>query len=395
MCASGKHYTGVQSGVLVDREQHITQDAAEHYSVYVMQNVAEQLGCAIRAESEQRREEYRAYLDRVGLSEAEFARGRYQKYKANADSQLPAFVRRLAGHLPAARFHFENVEKEYRDRGLKGDFLLTATTIDEPFSVSLKNYIGSGGISRPQVGSGTYASFAHGFIFDRVGVGTYLDPRDGSSFRGADAVERSRVLEYMGLTPLVPLLAELDDCQAQVRAEFLAPDCEFYDKSRVEAAARRVAEKGVTATLDVLNALGMAKVKEVVLNRSGLDGEEEALYFDGSRYVDSITTRRYHDLRHALNHMDTSLDAFQQGQGIRFEFRRWNDLLLSIQVPFTINTNGAWFRPKEKFTGTRRYIDKGHPVDLVWGQRRPHKSKEIATSTNMYVDLSATGIFDE
>jgi len=378
----------------VDREQHVTQDAAELYSVFVMQQSAEHLGVAKTPESSLLYGRFLQYLDGVGLNEATFRDGEYPEYKVNADSQLPDFVHRLTRHFPASKFGFENVEKEFRDRGLKGDFLLHATEAPEPISVSLKNYIGNGGIARPQVGSGTYASFTQGFIFDRVGVGTYTDPRTGGTFRGSDAATRNKILKHLSQEDLVPLLADLDNCQARVREEFLGPDCEYYDEKRVAAAARSVAEMGMKATLDVFEALGMDHVKGIVLTRSGLDGKEEALYFDRERYVDSITNRRYHELRVALNDDATRLEAFQQGQGIRLEFRRADDLVLGIHVPYTINTNGAWYRPKIRYSGTQTYSDKGHAVDLFWGQRRPYKSREIATSTNMYVDLKATGIFD-
>lgn len=378
----------------MDRDQHVTQDAAELYAVYVMQRTVEQLNRATQESSSRLYDEFVSYLADAGINEDWFSGGPYANYKRNADAQLPAFALRIVDHFPDSTFTFENVEKEYRDRGLKGDFVFLGTSLGSPISVSLKNYIGTGGIRRPQVGSGTFASFAQGFVFERVGVGTYLDPRSGGSFRGASKGARDDVLVHLGLQRMIPVFDQLDECQSMVRAEFLGADTEFYDSDRVATAARRVAEKGIQVTIDLFETLGLDRVKEVVLARAGLDGKEEALYFDAERYVDSITNRRYHDLRVALNDDETTLNVRQHGQGIRFDFMRDGVMLLSIHVPYTINTNGAWFRPKEYFEGTREYLDKGHRVQLRWGQRRPYKSKEIATSVNTYVDLQATGIFD-
>ena len=138
----------------------------------------------------------------------DFEGGPYLQYKRNADLQLPAFVRRLATHYEDQRFDFENVEAEYRNRGLKGDFLILRED-EPPISVSLKNYIGSGGITKPQVSSGTFLSFAAGFVFERVGVGKYADPRRaGATFQGSDSAARRDVLQHEGRAELAPILDE-------------------------------------------------------------------------------------------------------------------------------------------------------------------------------------------
>ena len=51
-------------------------------------------------------------------------------------------------------------------------------------------------------------------------------------------------------------------------------------------------------------------------------------------------------------------------QGIRFAFLRGDDLLLNSDVPFTVNTNGAWYRPTTKYEGVQIYVDKGVPTSL-------------------------------
>lgn len=379
----------------MEREQHIIQDAAEHYAVYVMQREAEDLGVATTPMSGELQQQFEQYLTDGGLSPQDFDRGKFRKYKANADHQLPAFVQRLSAHFPNTTLDFENVEKEYRNRGLKADFLLQVGGLGDPIAVSLKNYIGAGGILRPQVSSGTFASFAASFIFERVGVGAYADPRSPmGSFRGSDADTRDDVLRYLGRSNLIDPLRVLDQLQAEVREEFLGPDCEFYDAARVSRAARRVAAVAIDVVLELFERLGIDTVRAVLLARIGLDGKEEALFFDSDRYVDSITNRRYHDLRGVLNDSETEFVVAQHGQGIRFAFLRSGSPVLQTDVPFTINTNGAWYRPSQRYEGTQIYSDKGHEVELRWGQRRPYKSREIATSVNTYVDLARTGIFD-
>lgn len=378
----------------MDRLQHLVQDAAEHYAVLVMQEEAERLGIALKHSSPDLLAQFHSFFgDELTLDE--FESGSYRKYKINADSQLPAFVGRLSKHFQGKKLSFTNVEKEFRNQGLKGDFLITVEGLAEPIAVSLKNYVGAGGIRSPQVAAGTFASFAASFIFDRIGVGKYADPRtDGASFSGSSVVKRDAVLEFMGRSDLAPLLHVLDRLQAEVREEFLGPDCEFHDADRVAKAARRVAAIAIKTVLEIFERLGLEKVRTTFLARIGMDGKEEALYFDDTLYIDSITNKRYHDLRLELNSAETRFEAYQHKQGIRFEFSRNESVVLAVTVPFTINTNGAWYRPTVRYEGTVTYMDKGHPVELVWGQRRPHKSKEIATSVNTYLKLAPTGIFD-
>lgn len=186
----------------------------------------------------------------------------------------------------------------------------------------------------------------------------------------------------------------LEQLNAEMREELLGPECEMYDKARVRMVVERIAQPGMEAVLRIFDILGSARVREKFLARVGMDGKEEALFFDADRYVDSITNPRYHDLRQKLNADTTEFTAAQHRQGIRFEFtdERGKDLLRT-EVPFTVNTNGAWYRPRARYQGLREYDDKGHPMMLEWGQRRPYKSREIATSTNTYVNLARTGIF--
>ena len=98
-------------------------------------------------------------------------------------------------------------------QGLKADFTFSMNGDQDPRFVSLKNYIGAGGIDRPQVSSGTFLSFA-GFVFERNGVGTYDDPRSQEgSFREVTLPERDSVLDFEGRPYLKRPLDVLDQLQ--------------------------------------------------------------------------------------------------------------------------------------------------------------------------------------
>ncbi len=385
-------------GTKLDNDQHSIQDSNEAYAVYVAQVTAEDLGVATERSSRERYAEFATYLHNCGLSLDEWEHGLYGKYKANVDTQVPKFVARLADTYHESTFDFELREKEERIEGNKADMIVKVSGLEAAHRVSVKNYIGAGGILKPQVSSGTFLSFACEFVFDRVGVGVYTDPRDSAlfdgnpTFRGSNNTQRNAVLEFERREEFIEPLMFLDRCQQEMRAELLGPDCEFYDAVRVRSVVERIAQPAIESVLHIFGLLGEDKVRWKFLAKIGMDGKEEALFFDSHRVVDSITNPRYHELRAWLNAETTAFSFFQHRQNIRFEFTDGVQTF-KTDVPFTINTNGAWYRPKQHYEGSVTYDDKGHDVDLFWGQRRPYKSREIATSTNTYVDLSKTGIF--
>ena len=385
----------------MDNDQHSIQDSNEAYAVYVAQLTAEALGVATEQSSNKRYAEFVSYLHGCGITLEEWEHGLFGKYMRNVDAQVPKFVKRLVTTYSGSTFDFELREKEERILGNKADMLVNVSGLAEPHRVSVKNYMGAGGIIRPQVSSGTFLSFACEFVFDRIGVGTYTDPRndgpfDGKfAFRGSNNAERNAVLTFQGREQFIEPLMFLGRCQQEMRTELLGADCEFYDATRVRSVVERIAEPAMATVLDIFRMLDEEEDKTVRLKflaKIGMDGKEEALFFDAERVVDSITNPKYHDLRGWLNADSTTFRVFQHKQNIRFGFTE-GTRSFGTDVPFTINTNGAWYRPKERYTGTRVYDDKGHDVALLWGQRRPYKSKEIATSTNTYVDLSKAGIF--
>lgn len=377
----------------MDREQHITQDAAEHYAVFLMAATAEKNGWASRESSPALWESFLGYLSERGWSiEDDFAK-KHPEYKRNVDKQIPVFVNRLHAKFETAKFAFQIDEARFRNLGLKADFTVDVSGRDEPFLVSLKNYVGAGGITRPQVSSGTFLSFAAGFVFERVGVGTYADPRIASGkFSGSSKEQRNDVLRFENRQTLIAPLEVLESLQETVRDQLLS--LKFYDKAKIRAVVERIVPTGQEAMLAVFRELGLDTVREKFLERVGLDGTEEILYFDQNKSIDSITTPKFHALSEAVNNPKTIFEIIPVGQSLRFQFMKDGEHVLKVDVPLTINTNGAWHRPREKYEGTQVKNDKGHEVELVWGEIRPYKSREIATSTNMYVNLQATGIFD-
>jgi hypothetical protein len=375
----------------MDRERHITQDAAEHYAVYLMAKTAENLGVSARFQSKSLWESFIVYLKERGWRFEEDFATKYPDYKINVDYQIPSFVERLIRSFPESNLEFSIDEAAFRNMGMKADFTVHIENHDNPFYVSLKNYTGAGGVSRPQVSSGTFLSFAAGFVFERQGVGTYVNPQaPDNTFSASIKEKRDSALIHLGKVNLIPHFDVLEDLQQFVRNELLG--LRFYDQREIRKVIEHIVPKGQEAILEIFSLIGEPTVRMKLLERVGLDGVEDILFFDKELSVDSITNRKFHDLCKALNSPETNFAMRASGQSLSFNFHRGEDELIQVDVPLTINTNGAWHRPKERYEGKRVKIDKGHKVLLAWGEIRPHKSKEIATSTNSYLNLKATGV---
>lgn len=369
-------------------EEHHVQDALELYAVAKLQRLAQEQGISISADARTKLRAFAAYAERRGYRPADFQTGRWSAYKKAYDKHLPVFFGRLVRTLPGQRFDFVNVEVENRNAQLKGDFLIV-TSRGTRISVSLKNY--RGGALRPQLQSGTYNSFILGFLFESASVGTFADPTTGGTFRSSAVKERDRALTANGYAAIVPFMARMDALNAQIRSRFIdTPEFEFLDEDVFDRARKECGEAGVAIALQILTHINADRLKARGLKMIGMDGTEELLLMDPERFADTITNAAFSELRTALRDPTTTLRVGKRGQGIGFDFVKGERVLLQVDVPFTINKNGAWISG-DHYEGTKWHVKESRP--LAYGQRRPRKSRELATSINTYVNFGATGIF--
>jgi hypothetical protein len=368
-------------------EEHHVQDALELYAVARLQRLAQDRNLAITADADMKLLAFVGYAKRRGYSLADFETGRWSAYKRAYDKHLPVFFDRLTRTMPKQRFDFINVEVENRNTQLKGDFLIV-TSQGNRISVSLKNY--RGGALRPQLQSGTYNSFILNFLFGSSSVGAFDDLAAGGQFRSS-GVGRDLALVANGYAAIVPFMAQMDALNAQIRSRFIdTPEFEFLDEAVFDRARKDCGEAGVAVALQILTHIDAARLKARGLKMIGMDGAEELLLMDPDRFTDTITNETFCELRTSLQDPATTLRIGKRGQGIGFDFVNGERVLLRVDVPFTINKNGAWISG-DYYTGMRWHAKEGK--SLAYGQRRPKKSRELATSINTYANFSATGIF--
>ena len=118
----------------------------------------------------------------------------------------------------------------------------------------------------------------------------------------------------------------------------------------------------------------------------GINEEELLIFTTDGKMVNSLTDTKLQYLRKVFttgNKDDFDIIAEQHGQSINFGLTYKGDTLITINVPLTINKNGAW--ELDNIDGRYTKTDKQF---VNYGQRRPVKSKQMATSTNCYIKLT-------
>lgn len=375
-------------------EDHHAQDALEVLAAGHLQYLAERARLSHCSDSRGIGARCDAMLARNGHSLGTLlASPRAREYYRNVIDAGADLFPRLVSRYPGCTFAFRPVGKEGRLERVKGDIALEIRDAKDgsltTLSLSHKNY--ENGVQRIQVGSGTFQSFALGLIVMSVSPGTWYDPIDGSrmSSRSKEFRDwRARALARRGLPRLQDEFEALDELQAEMRASLLSDAFSMYDVTAVKAEQRRVGIVGARIIHRILSCLPQDELRLRVLKQIGFDGSEDLLVIGKGQIADTVTDEAFGRLVRRLR--ASRLAHSVRGQSVLLVFCDDDGVVLSIDIPCTVNTNGAWYRDGEPYEGTRF-----HPKEkcqLAWGQRRPKKSREIATSTNTYVDLASTGL---
>ena len=372
------------------RKDHYMQDTGEKYIVFRLQKICVERARSISGTFHAEEEDYRSYAKERGV----YSDFQKSPYKSNVDLHCENFFKNLIGLCPDQKFDFVDVEKEYRDLKMKGDFAIEFED-GRRISISLKNY--KGGFSRPQLCSGTWNSFINNFLFKSSGVGMFEDPinKDGERWKGSNREKRNSYISQLGHGHLAEAYAECDMVLDKVRNYYIDnPHAENW-KNVKEDWKRDCKQNGLKAAkivCDAINKLPTTMIKERVLEMAGLNGVEELLMIDDKNMMCSLWNENYRTMIRRCNGCEVT--ASVKGKGILFVL--WDDEgeIIDIEVPFTLQKNGGWYLPTgddANYKGTR-YHEK-EKVELYYGQRRPKKVKELSTSTNTYLNLQKAGLY--
>lgn len=371
---------------MAETNKKLAQDICEVLAVAMLAQLAETDGRLHGRGAEHLMQDFEDYRqDR--LSERELYDGVGAQYVANLKTHLPTFYSALAAKYPSSNFSFENVEIEKRKEKKKADFAVHLSGSGETFFVSLKNYEVPK-IGRVQVSSGTFNSFINNFVLISDGIGMYKVDENSPRFRGSDVKERDKALTLGGLGGCLDLFHKLDAINEDIKDRFVySEEFAFLDEVKFDRARKEIGDAGSSIAFEILNFFEKQRpgsIRNRITSMSGLDGDEDILFLANTNFIDSITSREVSRLINQVRDPNTSFDYELRQQSIDFSFTSDETKVLSVNIPFTINKNGAW--ESRIYDGER--FHKKENMMLRSGQRRPKKSKELATSINTYVDLS-------
>ena len=363
--------------------EHYVQDAAEIYLAVLLQQEAEHQGVALKHTSKELLKEFeKACVE--GKIETKFFKSKYSK---NIEATYQSIVQDIIKKYPDHKFHFKYVDVVYRNLGKKGDLVIVFDD-GEKVSVSLKNY--QNGYSSIQVCSGTFNSTLINFLFDDTNCspGMYIAP-NGVIFKGSNREYRDGLVKR-DYPQLLPFFTQLDTINDDTRDFYInSPEAEYYENiaDQWKKDCSSVGTKVAPLIVEALSYLPNEMILKRLQKATGLVSEEHLLCLGKGEYLFSVTNLEYQKLCARVK-AATHVEVESRGQSVFYHICDADGTIISINQPCTLQKNGAWFATNEdKFEGLREKNDKGTNFMLKWGQRRPRKSKELATSTNMYLRL--------
>lgn len=370
------------------KEDHYIQDAGEKYAVYTLQKLATNLGKSISNSYSVQQKEFVDYCVERGITN-DFDKSAYKKIY---DKNLPSFLDDMINKHPNSSFDFVDVEVAYRNQGMKGDMEIVFSDGTPSKSFSLKTY--KNGYGRPQLCSGTWESFLTNFLLPKAGgPGMIIDPDDNStSYKAADnPIKRNNHLKSLGF--FTNEVKEFYDWHKQT----LSYVKDFYvygDKANLweniqdtwKSDCESLGLQAVDKMMSALQSISNNTVKQRIIKMAGLDYDEELLLLGPKDHLSSYHDTKYQSMLSRVNSNECTMDFVKNSKSLVFSFSDSQGDIIEVEIPFTLQKNGAWYIPKgEPYSGT--VFHKKENMRLVYGQRRPKKSKELNTSINTYLKL--------
>ncbi len=216
----------------------------------------------------------------------------------------------------------------------------------------------------------------------------YKDSR-GNKFKGSKRELRDELVTEIA-PQLIGYYHQLDAINDAVRNFYINSDqAEHWDnvKDQWQSDCKTIGTQVAATITEAVNQIDNELVLKRLLKATGIVSDEHLLCIGKGNYLFSVTDEKYAALQLRLRNA-THVVTTNRGQSVFYDICDDNGTILTINQPCTLQKNGAWHALNEdRFDGLREKKDKGKKVLLAWGQRRPAKSKELATSTNTYLRL--------
>ena len=137
-----------------------------------------------------------------------------------------------------------------------------------------------------------------------------------------------------------------------------------------------------------LKAVKSDKIKKSILDMLGFHNNgEEMLFLDKKQMFISLFDKDFKRFIELLNDNNTTIDVDTKKQSLSFDFINNKKTVLEVNIPFTFNKNGTWFLDKKYKNTDNKFYHEKEGIYLSYGDRRPKKSSEFATSTNTWINF--------
>ena len=368
------------------QKDHWHQDGGEKYIVFKLQELAVKNGTALTDSVDHKKLDFDNHCKGLGITES------FKKtiYCTNVDKWVESVYNDYISLYPNEKFDFVNVEKEFRDKGLKGDYILQFE--DREVSQGLKNQKEH---NKAQMCSGTWNSGLNNFLFESAGSGMFYVPNKKIKWKGSKVSERDFFVKEEGYEELLPIYHRMDEINAKMKQFYVyGEEARFYYniEQQLNDDRKNYGKEISSLMVEALDIIGKDKVTARVKKMTGLDAAEELLILSPKGYLLSLTNPNYMNMLKRVNSEDAKLSYNVNGQSIKFTFSDNQGDIISWNIPFTFNINGCWWgnqKNVESWEGQRKYTGKGKDAGtpLYYQERRPEKSKEFATSINTHIDF--------
>lgn len=375
------------------QKDHWHQDGGEKYIVFKLQELAVKNGTALTNIIEHNKLDFDNYCRELGITES------FKKtiYCTNVNKWVESVYNDYVSLYPNEKFDFVNVEKEYRDKGLKGDFILQFE--DRKVSQGLKNQKDH---TKAQMCSGTWNSLLNNFLFDQApGCGMFYVPNKKLRWKGSTVKKRDFFVKEEGYEELLPMYHHMDDINAKVKKFYVyGEEARFHYniEKQLDEDRKNYGKEISSLMVKALDIIGDEKILKRVKKMTGLDAAEELLILSPDGYLLSLTNPNYTDMLKRVNSKDAKLSYEVNGQSLKFTFSDSQGFIIDFNIPFTFNINGCWWGNQpgvESWEGQKPYFSprskkkngKDAGTLLYYKERRPKKSKEFATSINTHIDF--------
>jgi hypothetical protein len=280
-------------------------------------------------------------------------------------------------------------DKDGRSLGKKEDLILILSNgLQEMWSLkTLKKG------TTIQTYSSTYFSFILGFVFDKKNMQKFIHGTKEFTSRSIKIIEKSlmekgydvdfikSVMKLRGLpNELQKLVKENPNfltMQYEGFTNYNQQTGELHNNAWKEI-CKKYGNENKTVLYDLLTKIYEVEGKKMVsraMVSQGLLGEHNTVV---------ITTEKIIFLKHQnIDVCDVKLDFEIHNQGLRFHFSDNCGMSITTTVPLTINRNGAWNLDPNR---DNHYFDIDKKK-IPFGYERPVKSRQIATSTNTYINI--------